>query len=434
MDNTYSYVTVLANWLSGYDRYRRVYSKEHIAQSTFENEFYLLQNDFAPGIVKAEKLQTKLGLENNTIIRIETIQEKVHVNTRTNIGYYIDSNEITVENVYIYENNKWLSVTVEELTALAYDLQNAYDFDYLSLKPLTLSFLPVAIACQASCRFCFSGSSISIERKKRIKDFSHLNYWCETAKKAGAKRFVLTGGGEPTIMPFEEILECFCTAKQYFDKTVLITNGIFLAKENEKNIEKRLKELKHAGLDILSFSYHHYTAQGLTHIMGLNTNVEKVLQVAKNMDNGDKPTIRLICVLQKEGVGDEEGIEKYLDFASQYNITQVCFKELYVSSTTESLYAGGKENKYSQENQIPLSMLIQWLDTNGEKRSQLPWGSPIYKVERNNVEISVVAYTEPSVGWEKANQIARSWNYMADDKCFVSLEDERSIINIEKIS
>lgn len=76
----------------------------------------------------------------------------------------------------------------------------------------------MAIACQASCLFCFSGSSISIERRKRIQDFEDLNYWCQRAKQAGAKRFVLTGGGEPTILPFTEILSCIKTAGEYFDK------------------------------------------------------------------------------------------------------------------------------------------------------------------------------------------------------------------------
>ena len=40
----------------------------------------------------------------------------------------------------------------------------------------------------------------------------------------------------------------------------------------------------------------------------------------------------------------------------------------------------------------------------------------------------IAAYTEPSLYWERVNGIARSWNVMADGKCFVSLEDRSSAL------
>ena len=46
--------------------------------------------------------------------------------------------------------------------------------------------------------------------------------------------------------------------------------------------------------------------------------------------------------------------------------------------------------------------------------------------------VSVAAYTEPSLFWERSNGIARSWNIMADGKCLVSLEDRRSTIAMEE--
>lgn len=431
-----SYITVLSNWLKGYDRYQSLYSKAHIAQSTYPHEFYLLKDEeLHIGLEKAESLAERTGVEGERIIRILSgvKDNQVTPNLRNGKGWVYGDHKIPVKGVELYVDGGWERVTVEDITALAFKLQGQDFKSYQELRPLTFSFLPIAMACQASCLFCFSGSSISSERKKRIKDFTHLSQWCEKAQEAGAERFVLTGGGEPTILPFPEIIECLETASQYFKKNVLITNGIFLSKCEEDEIETRLKALKKAGLSILSFSYHHKDPEGLKKIMGVDTNIEKVLKVWSRIPKDEVPTVRLICVLQQGGVGDEKSINEYLDFAASYGVTQVCFKELYVSSTTESIYSGGRENLYSKNHQVSLSVLIDMMKkNNAEQVGELAWGSPIYAVERDGHTISVAAYTEPSVGWERVNGIARSWNYMADEKCFASLEDEDSEILLEE--
>ena len=42
--------------------------------------------------------------------------------------------------------------------------------------------------------------------------------------------------------------------------------------------------------------------------------------------------------------------------------------------------------------------------------------------------MKIAAYTEPSLFWERSQGIARSWNVLADNRCFVSLEDRESHI------
>jgi hypothetical protein len=73
----YSYFTVLSNWLIGYDKYKGIYSKEHIKQSSFSNVFYLLEDpsEYHIGIFKAEKLLKKVNIYNNKIIRIDAFIE-----------------------------------------------------------------------------------------------------------------------------------------------------------------------------------------------------------------------------------------------------------------------------------------------------------------------------------------------------------------------
>lgn len=431
----FSYITVLSNWLLGYDRYQKLYSKTGITQSTYPTEFYLLKEDELDiGLNKANNLLAKLDIEGNAIIRVETElpEDKVAKNTRNGLGWVYPDYKIPVTRVYLYENEVWTEVTVEDLTAKAYLLHSDNLQEWDELRPLTLSFLPIAIACQASCSFCFSGSSISIERKKRIKDFEHLDYWCDRASTAGAERFVITGGGEPTIMPFEEIIECLKISSEYFKKNVIISNGLFLSKHDEETIIDKLKELKSAGLSVLSLSYHHWDPVVNAKIMGLDTHAEKIFKAYSKCNRDEVPRLRIVTVLQKGGVDSQQEIQGSVDKALEYGIDQVCFKELYVASTSESLYAKKKENIYSRDHQVSLMEVVDYCTSrNLEKVKELAWGSPIYKyVGENGNFVDIAAYTEPSVGWERSNGIARSWNYMADGKCFASLEDEQSEIKV----
>lgn len=432
-----NYITVLSNWLVGYEKYSKTYSKKNLERSTYKNEFYLLKEDeLHIGLRKASNLIAKISLENNVIIdnnkivRIETYLEEstVKKNERNGLGWVIDQNWIPVMHVYVYHNEKWIEFSTEEITALSYKLNSKDLKPYAELAPRSISILPVAQACQADCKFCFSESSISFDQKRSLVDLDNLNKLCKEAKFRGAERFVITGGGEPTLIKFDILLDIIKTAKQYFDKVVLISNGMFLSEENEDVLISKLNQMIDAGLSVLSTSYHHYTFEQNEYIMNKGIKTDYLLSVIQKHKLNEKITTRLICVLQKEGVNNDEEIKKYIDYAISKNVAQVCFKELYISSTEESMYAGKEQNIYSEKNQISLSVLTRYLDKTSVKVAELPWGSPVYRYKD---VIDIAAYTEPSVGWERLNGIARSWNVMADGKCYVSLEDKDSLLELK---
>jgi hypothetical protein len=139
--------------------------------------------------------------------------------------------------------------------------------------------------------------------------------------------------------------------------------------------------------------------------------------------------------LQKGGIDSLELLQSYIDWTFKLGVTQICFKELYVSSSSESIYFNKAANDWSYENQVPLSLVTEMaVQQRWELLSKLPWGSPVYKVRQGRKSITIAAYTEPTVSWELANKQCRSWNVMADGKCFASLESRDSIINLEDIA
>lgn len=420
----YNYITVLSNWILGFDKYSNTYSKNLIDKSKFPNEFYLLDNDnLNIGINKNKNLLEKLDIKDNTLIRIVTNDfiEEPKPNLKNGLGFVIKSSNIKVKKVFLLKNENWIETSIEDLTSLSYKINNLKS--YQELMPRSLSILPVTGKCQAKCLFCFSETSISKESKLflNLNNIQFENI-CTKAKELGANRFVITGGGEPTFLNFNDLCNYISIAKKYFQKTILITNGVLL------NNDLKLKHLESVGLDILAISRHSNDTDINMEIMGINNKTEMVL----NKISKTKIKPRLVCVLQKKGVHDENSIDGYLKYAVDNNVEQVCFKELYVSSQYESIYNNTKENEYCKVNQVPLKIIIEHLENKMlfKKTKELPWGSPVYEGEYLGKKLEIACYTEPSVGWEKLHGICRSWNVLSDGKTYASLEDVNSILEI----
>jgi MoaA/NifB/PqqE/SkfB family radical SAM enzyme len=248
----------------------------------------------------------------------------------------------------------------------------------------------------------------------------------EKSRAAGAERAVITGGGEPTLVGFEKLNKIVQISSEYFPgRVTLISNGLTLSTLNPTEILQRLLELDQSGLSVLAISRHHQNAQKNQFIMGIDTQTEKLIEVySENKTKFKNLKMRLICVLQKSGVSSEKEVAEYIDWARNAGISEINFKELYVSSDRESLYALSPINTYSEQNRVFLRTVLNFADMqNWKKIYELPWGAPIFEKTIDGVRMQIAAYTEPSLFWERTNGVARSWNLMADGKLMMSLEN-----------
>ena len=166
--------------------------------------------------------------------------------------------------------------------------------------------------------------------------------------------------------------------------------------------------------------------------MSLHTDVARIAN-AWWSGRVDWPNLRLrfTCVLQRGGIDSIKAIESYVDWATEIGVPELCFKELYVSTSVESVYYRHSANEWSHSNQVPLSLVLDFADRYGfVEVDRLPWGSPVFRGEWRGRRVQIAAYTEPSLLWERAHGVARSWNYMSDGRCLVSLEDRASEIRL----
>lgn len=430
----------LSNWLLGFDRYLYHFTKEHIPGSKFPDCFYLVDAENKNEIVhvynKTKQLISRLNVENDCMICLEAHLEvseqgaQPNTFTSTGIGWRWPSPQLPLHRVgWAHDENTIEWTSHEHITADSYQLNIPSLNSWEQCSPRSFSVLPIALACNASCPFCFSKASISSSVIPQKLDRQNIQYWAQKAVEKGATRAVITGGGEPTILPFPQLLELTSILGEHYSSILLINNGSMIDKWRRQNPEEALKKLQllqQAGLTRIAISRHGVNEEMDAKILGIPVKSHEVMHLIQKAGISS----RYICLLQKGGVETALDIENYLIRASSEGIQEVCFKELYVSSLSENPKSPSKENIYCMEHQIPLSLLIQTLTSLGfETHQQLPWGSPVYTGMIQGKPMKVAAYTEPSVGWERRHGIVRSWNLTSDGDCLASLEDPASILN-----
>ena len=430
------HVTVLSNFARGYDKYARVYDKSKIPESTYPGKFFLLSlEEIDIGVRKASTLLRKTGLAGDRLIALETQVAGDHLrpNLLNGLGRYVERGWIKVAAVYLFdEHGSLINLRVEELCALSLRLHLKGRKTYEQLMPRSISILPVARACQANCPFCFSRASVSAEIRPDATDWHRVAEVLKQAQARGASRVVITGGGEPSMLEDFELDRLIREAAAVFSKVVLITNGYKWGRAPEEERAKALERLELAGLTVMAISRHHFDSKRNSAIMKLSTGSEGVAATWSRMDLKLKRLrLRWICVLQRGGIEDRNSLERYLDWAVETGVQEVCFKELYVSSSIESEYYDRSANDWSAENQVPLSLVIDLArEARWELVERLPWGAPIFEAWWRGKNLRIAAYTEPSLLWELTRGICRSWNLMADGRCLASLEDRCSEVSI----
>jgi pyruvate-formate lyase-activating enzyme len=428
------HVTVLSNFSRGFDKYARCYDKAAIAESTFPDRFFVLrEQEMHIGIEKARGLLSRLDVPGNRLIVLAARipGSLLHDNVRTGRGRYFLGTRLPLAGIHeLGQTDQLVPTSCEEAYAASLACLKRELLPYAALRPRTLSVLPVARACQAACRFCFSESSASLGQEARAIDLAAIERWMQAAVSAGAERFVITGGGEPGLLKHTHLVSLIQRAALHFCKVVLITNGVHLARLSEEERLQRLRDYAHAGLTVLALSRHHDEASANAAVMGLDTGTERVLaSLRRCAEQRPRMVGRLICVLQQGGIATGADITRYLGWAAEQGIAEVCFKELYVSTMLESAYHDQPENAWARAHQVPLACLTSLMPRLGLRQSgALPWGAPLYEGELSGRPMRVAAYTEPSVYWERVHGVARSWNLMAGGQCLASLEDPSSAV------
>jgi cyclic pyranopterin phosphate synthase len=272
---------------------------------------------------------------------------------------------------------------------------------------LSCSVLPVRLACNLRCPFCFSRSSVSALRRDRA-DWRRLDVagYYRFAQERGATRLVITGGGEP-LLRADDVVYLVELGRRYFSEVACFTNGTFLTAA----LARRLHD---AGLSYLCWSRHAADDEANCRLMGAGAP-----RLADFLDAAGPLKIRATCVMARGYVDDARGVWEYVEALRPHGIREFTFKHTYVAYEG-SLFRGSAEDDWARRHRVEGDPFAG----QGEVVARLPWG-PCVRFLRG---VQVCYYHEPTPEWELQNWLCRSSNLLSDGAVYASLEDTRSLL------
>jgi pyruvate-formate lyase-activating enzyme len=293
------------------------------------------------------------------------------------------------------------------MLTLPLPLDSSVDHRWQQCRFMTCSVLPVRFACNLTCSFCFSKSSVSALQRERV-DWTQMDVesYYAFAKERGARRLVITGGGEPLLRP-DDVVDLIARGRDTFSEIACFTNGTLLT----ASLARRLRD---AGLSYLCYSRHHDDDAECRRLMG-----SKAPTLEDFFRTADGLKIRATCVMARGFIESSAAVHRYMDVLSRFGVEEFTFKHTYVAYA-ESVFAGSPENDWAREHQIDSDPFAD----EGQIVAALPWGPRIRKMGSRQV----CFYFEPHPTWEKEHQLCRSANLLSDGSVYASLEDQRSLL------
>ncbi|SIO65820.1 cyclic pyranopterin phosphate synthase [Singulisphaera sp. GP187] len=281
--------------------------------------------------------------------------------------------------------------------------------DWGECRFLSCSVLPVRVACNLTCPFCFSKSSLSALRDEpRRWDLGEVANYYRFARDRGAMRLVVTGGGEPLLRP-GLVVDLVRTGRRVFDEVALFTNGSRLTPD-------LVRHLADAGLSYVCYSRHAADDDENRALMGAGA--PAVTEVAAAAAAGPLK-LRATCVMTRGYVDDKAAVWRYIDTLRPFGISEFTFKHTYVAYE-RSVFQGTNEDTWSRRHQVEFDPF----EGEGEPVGGLPWGPVI----RRKGELQICYYREPTPEWERRHQLCRSSNLLSNGSVYASLEDQSSLL------
>jgi len=279
--------------------------------------------------------------------------------------------------------------------------------DWAACRFLTCSVLPVRMACNLACPFCFSKSSISSLKSDKA-DWSRLDVerYYEFAAHRGATRLVITGGGEP-LLDAESTLSLIERAQTWFREIALFTNGTCLS----RRLAERLAE---AGLSYICYSRHHDDDESCRRLMG-----GSAPRLGDFLTAAGPLKIRATCVMTRGYIDSTAAVDRYIARLGDLGVREFTFKHTYVAYDY-SVFANSPHDEWARRHQVQRDPFVGC----GQVIAELPWGPQIRQVG----EYQVCYYFEPNPLWEQEHQLCRSSNLLSDGCVYASLEDRRSLL------
>ena len=249
------------------------------------------------------------------------------------------------------------------------------------MKISTFSIVAGTALCNATCPFCVSKMTGQEYKEPDEPNWQNFAVACKLAKQAGVTTAMITGKGEPTLLPgqiYDYITKLFAAGIPLIE---LQTNGIRLA--NDEQAEDGLMAWRAAGLTTVAISIVDCAQEENAIIYG-GKHYDLSSLISNLHDIGF--SVRLSVVLLKKN-SDYAFLDKMVNFAKSNQVEQMTFTPLNAPdiSANDTIKQWVSANQPSVRDIAFLSDLVE---SNGNKLLELAHGAVIYDYKGQNLCLS----------------------------------------------
>ncbi len=233
----------------------------------------------------------------------------------------------------------------------------------------SLSVMAGTPACNLRCPFCISKTTYRVDRPVRTKvALDRIAFLADKFLRVntGLPYGIITGKGEPTLAPKEEIgriIEIlYDNGKGLIPE--LQTNGVLLSREN-------MEYWRSKGLNTVALSC-------VSHLDEVNSNLLSGGKVSWNLGETVREAnnlgllVRLTVVLTKGGVDSPDSFLAFMKWAKEMGAHQVTFRRM---GLPRDLARPGSKRvaDWIKENRVEPDFIIKELAAKGREQEPLPW-------------------------------------------------------------
>lgn len=284
------------------------------------------------------------------------------------------------------------------------------------MKINAISVVPQDVGCNAKCKYCIAHLTKSVRKglKKPGINLPKLEKCFKYAQSFGCNTGIITSHGETLLGSWTNIENILWLMNKYFGQVDLHTNATEIL--NPPEFGRDFAQMLAPYLTNVTITVPHYNQiECAKH--GLEVNYKYLIEKLNNLGL----TVRLSCVIHKEGINSLKEMRNYIKYYGRIGVSQIVFRELWIpilnnpDKRTEKLIGWCRKNHIPQ-NEIDTALRdgSVWSD------KELNWWGNGQPYEINGVAVSSSTCTQnvtkdivKSVVYRPDNYLYPDW----DTKC-----------------
>lgn len=252
----------------------------------------------------------------------------------------------------------------------------------------TLSIMVGSSACNLRCKYCISRTTYNIAEKNKL--FVPSKALIEKAARVFTQgegfTALITGKGEPTIIPHIKMTNLIHTLYQYTPVVELQTNGVFLTNQI-------VKDYARAGLSTIAISCASYNDKFNYQVMASSCEGGWSLEEKARLVIENNLVLRLAVVATRGGIENISSFLKFIQWlkslAPENYPLQITIRKLGLPARYQLKTKRGQEvAKFVTANMVETTPIWQYLQKHGQKIMTFPWGSEVFDYEGVGVCVS----------------------------------------------